>query len=386
MGFTVPTLAVLVERIEGDLNSRMGNSNALIRRSLPWVLSRVLAGVAWGLYGYQSWIADQTIPDTAEAAQLVRWARIWGLFRTAATKATGTVVVTAVAGAKVYDGEILQRADREEYVVTNGPEVGGHYEWAISENKDVTVEAVDAGADGNYDYDADASLAFVSPTAGVVSEVSIGPEGAGVDIDGGADEESDDSLLARLLARLQNPPQGGSAADYEGWAQAALSTVDRVWVFGPDDGLGDGEVDVYFTMEGTGTGVLPTTGVDSQVETVDDYITDTARKPVAAEVTAIAPTGHAVELTITLVKEDGAVLADVQAAILAELESMFRDRAEVAVASADLPNSYLTDAIGDAAGVDSYTLDAVDGGPGTDAVTLAAYEYPTIIETGITWS
>ena len=161
--------------------------------------------------------------------------------------------------------------------------------------------------------------------------------------------------------------------------------MDRVWVFGPPD-VGDGEVEVYFTVEGEGSGVIPTTGVGSDVEAVTTWITDTTRKPVAAEVTVAGPTEHAVTLTITLTPEDGADLAETQANILAEIESMFDDRAEVTVSGTTIPNSYLRDAIGDADGVDSYTLDAVDGGAGTADITLAAYEYPTIVAGGITWS
>jgi len=377
MPFAVPTLSTLVDRISGDLNARMGNPNALIKRSLAWVLARVLAGAAWGLYQYQAWVADQIIPDTAEGSYLERWARIWGISRTAANKAAGKVVVTAVAGASVSDGDVLQRSDRTEYVVTGGP-----YSWSVSGNQNVNVEGVEAGEAGNYPFSADASLEFVSPGAGVVAEAAVHADG----ITAGTDTETDESLLERVLQRLQNPPQGGSAADYEAWAQAALSTVERVWVFGPPD-LPDGEVKVYFTVTGTGTGIIPTSGAPTtDVGIVNSYITNTARKPVAAEVSANAPTGHPVTLTIGLTPEAGADPVDVKAAILAELESMFADRADVTVSGTDIPNSYLLEAIGAAEGVDSFTLTAVDGGAGTDPVSLAAYEYPTVVAGGITWS
>ena len=148
MAFETPTLSTLVARIKGDLNSRMGNSNALIKRSLAWVLAHVLAGAAWGLYQYQSWISEQILPDTAESSYLVRWARIWGLSKTPASKASGQVVVTAAAGASVSDDEVLQRSDHVEYIVTGGP-----YSWSVSGTQDVLVEAVEAGDDGNYEYD-----------------------------------------------------------------------------------------------------------------------------------------------------------------------------------------------------------------------------------------
>jgi len=378
MAFQIPTLQTIIDRVKGDLSSRLGNSNSLIKGSLANVLAYVLAGAVWGVYQYQSWIADQVMPDTAEGEYLARWARIWGKLRTAATKADGTIIVTAVAGASLADEAVLQRNDRVEYIVTGGP-----YAWAVSGNQDVTVEAVEAGDAGNYTYSSDAYLELVSAPAGVVAKCPLGPIASPAGLTGGTDEETDASLLQRVLLRIQNPPQGGAVGDYEQWTQDALSTVENVWVHTPDDGLPDGEVDIRFTVTGTGTDLIPD---GPTVTEVSDYVTSTTRKPVTANVTVAAPVGHAVTLTITLVKEPDADLADVKAAILAELESMFADQADVSIAGSTLPNSYLLDAIGNATGVDYFSLDAVDGGAGTDDVVLAAYEYPTIVAGGITWS
>lgn len=378
MGFVIPTLSNLIARTQADLNARMGNSNALIRRSLPWALSYVIGAVVWGAYLYQSYIARMAIPDTAEDEYLDRWGRIWLKYspRLAAVKATGTVVVTGATGAVVAAFVKLQRADAVEYVTTGGP-----YVWAAPGTKDVTVEAVVAGAAGNYPYTAEARLSFVSPPAGIVAEVPLkAPNG----IDAGADIESDDSFRDRMLSRIGDPPQGGAKADYVAWAQAAHPTVRIVWVQAyPDPGLAADAVKVFFIVDGTGAAVIPAAGV---VAAVSAYLLDDARKPVTAKVTVAAPGPRAQTLSLTVHLEDGADLAAMKAAVLDELESMYRDRVQVASGGFTVPNSYLHDAIGAAKGVDWYTITAVNGGAGTSDLVFAPNEYPTLVPAGITWN
>jgi uncharacterized phage protein gp47/JayE len=62
----------------------------------------------------------------------------------------------------------------------------------------------------------------------------------------GSDEESTDELRARLLARLQNPPHGGNATDYEAWAKE-VSGVTRAWSYPLE--LGAGTVTVRFVRD-----------------------------------------------------------------------------------------------------------------------------------------
>jgi len=374
VGFTIPTLEALIARIRNDLNARMGNSNALIKRSLPWVLSYLLAGVCYGMYLYQKYIARQVIPDSAEKIYLERWCRIFGVTRGAAAKATGMVIATGIAGATLPTGAIWTRNDGAEYTTTGGP-----YIWAAPGQKDVGVEAVIAGDIGNLDYDATVRLTLASPPAGMTAQAPLGPGVLPVGLAGGSDEESDPSFLARLLERMQNPPQGGSEADYIAWAQAAHPTVDRGWIQNwPDSGIGHGEVKVLFVVEGTGAAVLPAAGV---VATVLANIN--ALRPVTAELTVAGPSGHAVTLAGSVHMLPGYAIADVRQNILEELESMFREKAEVTTAGSLVKNSWIRDAIDDAAGVDWFTLTAVDGGGATADITLGANEYPTLVIAGL---
>jgi len=375
-----PTLSELITRVKGDLNARMGNSNALVVRSLAWVIAHVLAGVAWGIYQTVVFLSTQMIPDTATGDYLLRWATLFlGAGKVPASKATGTVIATAIGGSTIIDGTLLVRDGGAEYEVTGGP-----YVWAPgpSSQKDVTVRAVVAGAAGNYEYAVGAQLTFSSPPVGVQASAPLGPMALPAGFTGGADEESDDELQERIRLRLSSPPQGGAIADYEAWAQAADASVDRVWVQAwPMAGMAHGQVTVRFVVEGTGAGVLPGAGT---IAAVLAYIT--ARKPVTAELSVPNPSviQEAITISITVHGDGSLSQADTYAAILAEIESAFRERAEVNPAGSTFYNSYLQEAVGNSAGVDWFEITAVEGGAGTDDIALGANEYPTIVIGGIT--
>jgi len=77
-------------------------------------------------------------------------------------------------------------------------------------------------------------------------------------LDGGQDEESSESLLARTQARLRNAPKGGTAADYRGWVEA-VPGVARAFAY-PLRG-GTGSVHVVATAGGSGLGRRPSDAV-----------------------------------------------------------------------------------------------------------------------------
>lgn len=116
MPFERPSLPQLIDRVSGDLESRMAGVDARLRRSNAAVLSRVHAGATHGLYGYLAWLALQLLPDTAESEHLLRHASIWGQARRAAVPAAGGVTFSGANDAVIPAGTLLQRSDEMEFV------------------------------------------------------------------------------------------------------------------------------------------------------------------------------------------------------------------------------------------------------------------------------
>ena len=294
MSFERPTLSELIARTRADTESRLG-SGPLLPVSNAAVLSTVLAGAAYALHGHLDWIARQILPDTAEAELLARHAGIWGIARLAATFAVGTATASGIDGAVIRAGTTLRRADGATYTAdADATIVGGTAAVAVT-----ATLAGDAG-----DAEAGTALRLVSAISGVTADLTVAADG----LTGGADQESDAALRARVLARIQAPPHGGNAADYIAWAFAGHPEVTRAWVYPLE--IGVGTVTVRFCTDGATVGGIPEAAV---VAAVQDYI-DTVR-PVTAAVEVRAPVALALNLTIAPSPDTAAVRTAIELAL-----------------------------------------------------------------------
>ena len=90
-------------------------TDPLLRRSYIGALVRSFSGGLHELYGFMQWIADQAFPDTAESAELLRWAAIWGLTPVPAAKAEGAILVEGTAGTVVPANTLWRSGDAIDY-------------------------------------------------------------------------------------------------------------------------------------------------------------------------------------------------------------------------------------------------------------------------------
>ncbi len=297
MSFTRPTLTALITRIRADFDSRLPGADSKLPASVLDVLARSYAGAANGLYGYVDWLARQILPDSAEEELLGRHAAIWGLTRKAAIGATGTVALTGVQGSVVPIGTAMVRDDDIEFRTTAAVAIGVGA-------TDVAVEEVAGGVAG--DTSTATVLRFVAPIAGVNAGATVQAPG----LIGGAAEEDDEALRARLLARIRTPPHGGSKGDYERWT-LEVPEVTRAWVF--PGWMGIGTVGVTFVMDNR-PDILPE---PDDIEAVETYLEE--RRPVTANVVVFAPAAFPIDMRIKLVPDT----AEARTAVLAELDDFF---------------------------------------------------------------
>ncbi len=324
--YSRPTLAQIIERVRTDVLTRLSMDDVL-RRSDAEVYARVIGAVTHGLYGFIDWLSNQLIYDTAEREYLERWASIWGISREAAAAATGSVTFTKQAGAVIPAGALLQALDGVQYVTTADATESSPTSAAAP------VAAVVPAAAGNRATGQ--TLTLVSPIAGVQ------PGALASALVGGADEESDESLRASLLRRIQQPPQGGAADDYVTWA-LEVPGVTRAWVY-PGE-LGVGTVVVRFVRDND-VSPIPDSG---EVAAVQAYID--ARRPVTAQVTVVAPVAVPLNFSISGLVPD---TPTVRAAVEAELADLLLRTAQP---GGTILLSHIRAAISAAAGESDYTL------------------------------
>jgi uncharacterized phage protein gp47/JayE len=301
---------------------------AVLRRSVVFILSRVIAGAAHMLHGHLEFLGLQLFPDKSEGAFLVRQASLFNIFPKEAAYAIGaTVPITGTNGTVIPIHTILRRSDGAEYQTDAEVTISGGLAHP-------TITALVAGAIGNAD--AGVVLSFESPIAGADASITVGGEGL---IDG-SDEETTEELRSRLIARMRAAPNGGSKADFEAWS-LEVAGVTRAWVYPLE--LGAGTVVVRFVRDDD-VSLIPDSG---EVAILQAHL-DTVR-PVTAAVTVVAPSAVALALSVHISPDNSTT----RAAVTAALGSVILEDAEP---GSTLLLSHLRDAVGNAAGVDDYTM------------------------------
>lgn len=331
----LPTPDELARRAENRLEAalkriRPDKSPAAIARAVrseKGFLAAIVRAQANGLYGthlHLRWNVDQLMPDTAEAEYLIRHAAIWGVYRRPSTKAVGLALFTGLPGTAIPAGLDMRLPGGGLAITAAGGELDDAGEATLP------LEAAEGGALGNTA--AGATLPIVTVQAG------LDPQSAVLDVDGmagGAEEETDASLLARVLVEIREPGHGGNKSDYRVWIQNAFAAVKvatvPLWV-------GPGSVGVVVAM---GTAAAPRAPIPAELEAMAAHL-DPLR-PVTAEV-------HVRPVVLLPVPLQLAVVPDtlpVRAAVEGAADAHFAAEAEI---GERFPRSRLSEAISAANG------------------------------------
>ena len=275
MSWTRPTIQEIYKRIKADMESRVTANIEIPRISLLGILNIVFTGGIHLTYGFLVWIFKQIFVDTATSIGRERWSRILGLPQKAAVFTTGNVAFTGAG--TVPAGTGFTNSEGYEYT-TDG---------AFTVGVDTSVGATAAGEGENYNTE-DTEFTLSSPLPGIDSEVQKVGDG----FDNGADIETLESWVLRMLQRFQNPPSSGNKEDYIRWA-LEIAGVGKAWCFPAEEYMGAGTVGVYVStddLEPVPVGVL------TEVET---YIEE--QKPIPAEVdyATINPLGVVFDISLT---------------------------------------------------------------------------------------
>jgi len=329
MAFSTPSLKSIIDRMDSDAEGRLPGTQPRLRYSLLGVVIRSTAGAIFGLYGLIGKLVDYILPDTCTGWILDRWAAIFlTVGRKVATAATGSIDFTGTNGVDIPAGTTVQRADGIEFTTDSLATIAaGVASVAITaSNADAISNTVTA-----------VTLTLTAPIAGINSDAIVDANG----ITGGADIESDDSLRARLLNVLRNPPQGGNENDYIVWARE-VSGVTRAWSY-PLEG-GAGNIVVRFMMDDSYADGIPQAG---DVTSVDNHLTPLI--PSGAVLTVTAPVAVALDFTISVTQNT----AEVKAAVQAELEDMILRDSQP---GGTILLSHINEAISQATGETDHTL------------------------------
>lgn len=359
MPWSTPTLRDVRSLVRDAVNASLPGADASVPNSVLRVLSDNQGALCHLTLQYVDWLSLQLLPDTAETEWLDRHGNIWLVN---ADGSTGRKMATLASGTASFfgliDGTVIPANTQLQSGV--GMPVGSDFPNQVVTFEtlaDITtsiaapvtgnIRALDPGSFGNLPDGS--GLMINPPIPGASSTVTV------VHLTGGTDTETDAQLRARILQRIQNPPMGGSTADYVAWA-LAVPGVTRAWA-APEQGIGT--MTVRFLMDDlrASDDGWPT---PEDVQTVADYI-DTKRPVTVKDCYVLAPIKQFIDITIANLVPD---TTEAQAEIEASLQAMLF---QIAAPGQTIFAAWVSYAIMNAPSVQSFNL-----------VTTADYVMPSL--------
>lgn len=307
-----------------------------------------LAAQVYGLYEEAAWTRRQCFPQTASGEFLEHHAQLRGLERRGAVCAVGTLRFFLQEAlpqtVTVPKGTVCMSAGLAEFITTQAGTLA-----AGSLSVDVPAQAVEPGPGGNA-------------APGTVRTIALAPVGlAGCSnptaFAGGAAEESDEALRARVLESYRHPSSGTNAAYY---AMAAMEVdgVAAVSVMPKHRGLGT--VDVVIAQAGG----KPSEALVDQVQAVLEE-----KREVAVSVLVRAPETVAVNVVVAVKPQAGLRAAPVLQRVRETVSAWF-DGSRL---GRDVLSAQLRQVIFQVEGVANYRL----GAPVND-VTVGKDQLPVL--------
>lgn len=245
-------LAQLINQTQQDISQRLPGSLPGLDESMLNAMACAQAGLSALEHEHLAWIARQIIPPDADEAELLKHCAFYGVVRKPASRAEGPVQLMLTDTATAQTGVQLQRGDGVAYRITASAS-------APAGTLVVRLEALEPGLAGNVA--AGTQLTFITPQPGIAQTATVADAG----ITGGADVESVQELLGRLIFRVQYPPSGGTQYDFERWARE-VPGVTRAWCL--PEWPQAGSVGVTFVMDNN-PDIFP---ADGDVSRVAEYI------------------------------------------------------------------------------------------------------------------
>lgn len=318
--FNIPTLDSLVARARGAFRAYLPGSDAWLWPNNIYPAAKLIGGMMSELFGFADKIARQKFAITADGPYLDLHGAEIGLGRQQPTPSAGDVTVTVADAYQVAFGAVFQRSDGVQFTATAAvaSAIAGALTVPVQSAVNGSATVTIAGApltilSGVTDVNGDAAATAVVGTGGLIGGNDVEKDGAKLNPPPG-------TYRYRILFRKRNPPQGGAAADYVSWAQAANANVTRVYV--ERLWAGFGTVRVSILMDALYANGIPQSADIAQIA---NFIS--AQQPSGAIVSVVAPTPVAVNVTVHGLTPSTPAT---QSAVQAELAAAFLRLSQVA--------------------------------------------------------
>lgn len=358
-----PTLDEIKTRLLAAMRAALGIT-AQPRRSVLEAVANAVAGAAHLIHIHAENLFASIFPTTAAGRDLDGWGDTLGLARKAAAPARIRATLLGDPGAALGAGSEASGPSGAIYTLVADATVpaGGSAatEWT----------AVLPGSGG--DLAAGASLTLSEAAAGLRSGLAVTAL-----IDPGEDRESDPDYRDRIVGYFRRTTyRAGGVDDYVEWA-TSVPGITRAWVAAAYNGISN-QIAVFCRKEGGS----PT---EAELGAVLTYLA--GRRPVTADVTALAPAEEPVDMTILIRRDAPSVRASASANLAALFDAEAAPKGTLrddgTVASGRIPLSRIREAVSLAAGEEdsSVSLQSDPAPAGDHAIlTLGTVTYQRLAE------
>ncbi len=296
MAYSSPALETILTNILRDIRNLQPEAD-IGTDSDHYIRSAAIAAAIEGLYQKLAWVYRQIFPDTADEEEVLHAAAVRGVLPKDQVAATGTARLKGVAGVQLLLGATMTHVVTGElFIAQSGATLG------TNGTATVVIKAQVLGSALNK---LSGDLIITSPPLGMDSSATLVGE-----TNGGVDQETVESVLARLLDIIQKPPAGGAVYDYVRWAKEVDGITD---VLPLPKRRGAGTVDLVVT---SGSGLPSVEVVANCLEHVRGQCS------VIADVWVYVPTMRIVNSVASVELANGYLLADVQIAAQKAYDSL----------------------------------------------------------------
>lgn len=316
MPYIAPPFETIRTRALREIRSLVPDAD-ITSDSDNFVRASSVSAVAEGIHQQGAWTARQIFPDSADFDELKKHAATRNVYPKSATVAGSTLALTGTVGVTL---PVASQARHTASGIVLTTTAAATFDASGTAVAPVTTSETGAALNG-----LEGAATLSSPPLGVDSACTLAA------LKGATDDEKQESLLARYLDVLRNPPSGGNLHDYRRWA-LSVDGVSTVLVI--PKRRGGNAIDVVITSAGGPSSV-------DIIATCQAYIESVA--PAGADVWVFTPAVLSVDLALRLALSTGYTLDDLQEPVesagagvidpLVPLETLYRIRLTAAISS-----------------------------------------------------
>lgn len=316
MPYIAPPFETIRTRALREIRSLVPDAD-ITSDSDNFVRASSVSAVAEGIHQQGAWTARQIFPDSADFDELKKHAATRNVYPKSATVAGSTLALTGTVGVTL---PIASQARHTASGIVLTTTAAATFDASGTAVAPVTTSETGAALNG-----LEGAATLSSPPLGVDSACTLAA------LKGATDDEKQESLLARYLDVLRNPPSGGNLHDYRRWA-LSVDGVSTVLVI--PKRRGGNAVDVVITSAGGPSSADIIAACQAYIDSV---------APAGADVWVFTPAVLSVDLALSLALSTGYTLDDLQESVesagagvidpLVPLETLYRIRLTAAISS-----------------------------------------------------